>query len=87
MPCGGIYPVPGSWVADLPKPPNSKPTRCWQCHKSEPTPEHFCDEWDTFIHARCVAAFLQGEEGKIVISHEHSVLLDFSLEKLTAAPE
>jgi hypothetical protein len=42
---------------------------------------HFCHEWDTFIHARCVPRFLASDEGQIVIEHKHTVLLDFSIEE------
>lgn len=42
---------------------------------------HFCHEWDTYIHARCVPVFLQTDEGQIVIDHGHEVILDFSLEE------
>jgi len=42
---------------------------------------HFCHEWDTFIHARCVPRFLASDEGQIVIEHKHTILLDFSIEE------
>ena len=42
---------------------------------------HFCHEWDTSIHARCVPRFLATDEGQIVIDHKHTILLDFSIEE------
>lgn len=83
MPCGGIYPY---------DPDDSRDDRktideflspghggCWVCSKGGA--KHFCEEWDTFIHARCVPSFLQTEEGQIIISHRHHVLIDFALEE------
>ena len=52
---------------------------CWVCNKRGAM--HFCDEWDTFIHARCVPMFIQTEEGQILIHHKHAVILDFNLEE------
>ena len=66
MPCGGITPCA----------PDDYP--CWVCEK--PGAQHFCIEWDTPIHARCVLEFLTDMEGQIVISHGHTITLDFSLE-------
>ena len=60
MPCGGIYPMNNPYGCS-----------CWQCGKSEPTPELFCDEWDTFLHAECALAFLNTEEGNIILTHAH----------------
>ena len=74
MPCGGIYPVRGSWVEQLPNPPGKVDIRCWQCGKSTPVPTHFCDEWDTFLHAECIDAFLNSEEGRVVMEHGHEVI-------------
>ena len=66
MPCGGIFPI-------------KKSGKCWVCDKSGA--KHFCEEWDAFIHARCVPKFLQTEEGQIVIDHGHLVSLNFAIEK------
>jgi hypothetical protein len=52
---------------------------CWVCGRGGR--KHFCHEWDTYIHARCVPQFLLSEEGQCVIEHGHEVRLDFSLEK------
>lgn len=88
MPCGGIYPVQGTWHETMgikPSPTKStdkvSPTDggCWMCHMGGC--EHFCDEWDTYIHARCVARFLLTDEGHIVMEHGHTVILDFSKEQ------
>lgn len=68
MPCGGIYPISGTG-------------NCFHCNK--PGAHHFCEEWDCYIHARCVPDFLKGEEGIIVIHHKHDVILRFDLEEET----
>jgi len=79
MPCGGIVPigevdVKGKVTEQL------SPTKggCWVC--SHGGAHHFCYEWDTYIHARCVPAFLMGPEGGCVIQHGHEVILNFELE-------
>lgn len=76
MPCGGVYPVRAPGVAD------DKPTDgqydCFFCNKTDPTPDHFVDEWDAFLHADCVIPFLTStEEGKIVIKHRHEIYIVF----------
>jgi hypothetical protein len=79
MPCGGIEPIRprgrGTIKEHLP------PTEggCWVCNRGGC--HHFCLEWDTYIHARCVPTFLQTEEGQIVVLHQHRVVLDFELEE------
>jgi hypothetical protein len=71
MPCGGIYPVHGSWVE---KQGWSGPiTRCWVCNKTGS--DHFCDEWDTGLHYACIPRFLSSDEGQIVIAHKHNVYM------------
>ena len=75
MPCGGIYPIKGSWVEKVP----GKWHKCWVCGK--PNCTHFCDEWDTPLHARCVITFLQSEEGKLMIEHGHLVQIDYGVEE------
>jgi hypothetical protein len=77
MPCGGIYPITGTWVEPLTR--DQTDVRCWTCGKEGAL--HFCDEWDCYIHARCAVLFLQTEEGQCVILHGHTVTLDFSLEQ------
>jgi hypothetical protein len=32
-------------------------------------------EWDSVIHGVCVADFLTGEEGKVVLNHKHAVVV------------
>jgi hypothetical protein len=64
MPCGGIYPVGG----EIPGP-------CWVCSDKRPC-DHFCDEWDTPLHALCIPAFLATEEGACVLAHKHTVIID-----------
>lgn len=61
MPCGGIYPV-----ADVPT-----KYRCWECNK--PGCDHAVEEWDSFLHERCVLAFLRTDEGQVVIEHKHLI--------------
>jgi hypothetical protein len=67
MPCGGIYPVENAF--------SSAVEQCWQCSKPIlPTEDaSFCEEWDTFLHDRCIDAFLKSEEGEIVLLHKHEV--------------
>lgn len=66
MPCGGIGfggPLyPDVWEGD-----------CFHCGK--PGANHFCDEWDCFLHAECVLPFLATEEGQIVIEHKHRIVI------------
>jgi hypothetical protein len=83
MPCGGIYPIKGTWVEPIAaQRDESKPEqRCWVCGKGNTA--HFCDEWDCYIHARCAVQFLQSEEGQCVIDHGHEVHLNFSIEGAT----
>lgn len=77
MPCGGIYPYsPLDRGRSIDEP--SHTGECWVCGKDGA--QHFCDEWDTYIHARCVPAFLQTREGELVIEHGHDVYLKFDVE-------
>lgn len=64
MPCGGIHPL--GWEN-----PARDKYKCGQCGK--PKPDCFVMEWDDFIHSECVPAFLETEEGKIVLEHKHEV--------------
>lgn len=63
MPCGGIYSVAVG--------PNQ---RCFVCNA--PDSELFCDEWDCFLHRRCLGAFLISEEGRVVTAHGHAIQMD-----------
>ena len=62
MPCGGIYPVCPQ--EDI----------CFYCGKTGLL-DHFCDEWDTGLHAECVEPFLKTEEGKVVLAHGHRIIV------------
>jgi hypothetical protein len=78
MPCGGIYPLwhPDGSVAHFAAPMlgSSAADACFYCGKLEPPCTHFCDEWDCYLHAGCSDAFLDTEEGKIVLAHGHEVI-------------
>jgi hypothetical protein len=73
MPCGGIYPIKGTWVEKM-YDPNNKMHSCFHCHQWKP-PDLFCDEWDCFLHSECVEGFLKTEEGEVVLDHRHSVTI------------
>ena len=79
MPCGGIYPARQTADGTIKDKVSPTDGGCWECGRGGA--KHFCDEWDTYIHARCVPKFLQSSEGEIVILHKHTVVLDFSLEE------
>lgn len=63
MPCGGIFPCE----------PSEAP--CWHCGATEPPADHVLIEWDSVIRGVCVADFLTGEEGKVVLLHKHAVVV------------
>ena len=69
MPCGGIWPASPQGLKDFVGPEG----RCFHCH--ELGPDHWVEEWDAFIHGKCVESFLDTDEGDIVISHQHIVLV------------
>ena len=71
MPCGGIFPTEMSIVAGIMS--DQSVVCCIQCGKEGA--DHFCEEWDGFLHANCVSSFLLTEEGKCVIAHKHEVLV------------
>lgn len=73
MPCGGIYPIKGTWVEKYVAADRLK-NDCFQCGQVEPPITHFCDEWDCYLHEGCIDAFLQTREGKIVLEHGHEVI-------------
>jgi len=62
MPCGGIWPV------------HPFEGECFHCGKTGQL-DHFCEEWDTGLHAHCVQPFLQTPEGQVVLTHKHEVIL------------
>jgi len=79
MPCGGIHPIDNDQLGTIREHLDSTQGGCWVCSRGGAM--HFCHEWDTFIHARCVPRFLATDEGQIVIDHKHTILLDFSIEE------
>ena len=79
MPCGGIHPIDNGQLGTIRKHLDPTQGGCWVCSRGGAM--HFCHEWDTFIHARCVPRFLETDEGQAVIEHRHTILLDFSLEE------
>jgi len=68
MPCGGINYFGG------------ESDECWVCGKDGA--KHFCFEWDTFIHGKCVPDFLISDEGRIVIEHGHEVHIYPALDQI-----
>ena len=67
MPCGGIFPSELSIIGRL------ATGQCWHCGKDGA--DHFCEEWDCFLHATCVPLFLETDEGRGVVSHHHEVMI------------
>lgn len=60
MLCGGIWPL------------KDFRGECWMCGKAGA--RHYCEEWDCFLHGRCVPKFLSTtDEGKVVMDHKHDV--------------
>lgn len=84
MPCGGIYPVQYHFSKDyIDKPPlhgDTTPPKCFFCGKNEPKVDHFCDEWDCYLHRDCIDEFLKTDEGKCVLNHKHEVLIQLKKE-------
>lgn len=72
MPCGGIYPISGSWVEPI-EAQSVAPLRCFHCDKSNPKPELWCEEWDSGLHRECVPAFLMTHDGKLIMEHGHLI--------------
>jgi len=71
MPCGGIYPIKLITQKDC-----GAQTRCFQCTglpDFEADHQYFCDEWDCWIHAKCIHDFLRTAEGDIVLKHRHLI--------------
>jgi len=69
--CGGIYPIKGTIKT---RPPAAKRI-CCVCGKDNAS--HFCQETEVYLHAVCAIAFLQTEDGKIVIKHGHHIHIHF----------
>lgn len=66
MPCGGIR------HKDLmPKSYFSGKTPCTVC--ARPDSELFVEEWDSFLHIKCLGTYLQTEAGSLVLKHKHEI--------------
>jgi hypothetical protein len=76
MPCGGIYYF-GSHVKDSHEPPGS--VWCLQCGRRDTLGidhlDHFCIEWDGYLHSACVVQFLEQGDGQTVVNHMHTLEL------------
>jgi hypothetical protein len=68
MPCGGIYPM----KAD-------PELQCFHCNGANA--DHSVEEWDSFLHGRCIVPFLMTDEGAIVLEHGHEVVMRISEER------
>ena len=75
MPCGGIYPEKSSWAEDY----HYDNSPCFVCNKPSGKIDDnlWVEEWDTSIHRKCLEAFMKTDEGKIVIAHGHSIVLNW----------
>jgi len=68
---------------DLEGVPRRQTDRCLYCTKtdivtdiSEPGHlDHFCAEWDGYLHSKCIPAFMKTDEGQIIIDHQHMLEL------------
>lgn len=63
MPCGGIWPI---------KPDNDPRSRCWVCDK--PGSNLCVEEWDAVLHSSCLDAFMETDEGRLIIRHSHDII-------------
>lgn len=75
MPCGGIYPLTDDHPFVRYYWPGTPGHECLVCGKYEPRPDHFCDEWDGYLHGKCVVPFLNTEMGRTVLEHEHNIMI------------
>jgi len=88
MPCGGIEPYSRNPNNNDPQdtiqhPLDATEGGCLYCGRGGC--KHFVIEWDAFIHARCALKFLlETDEGKCIIAHKHTVVLEFDLEEENA---
>lgn len=69
-PCGGIYPISRKIVCN----PESN-YLCFVCGKFDPFPDHYCEEWECFLHGDCIEPFLKTYEGGVVLDHKHDVII------------
>jgi len=76
MPCGGIYPIEGTWVEPYANNAtvDDRTNACFHCEK--PGCELWCEEWDAPIHKACVPEFLKTPEGQVILNHGHEVILE-----------
>ena len=70
MPCGGIFPIVGSWVEGV-APADLDERTCWICAGGRS--DLYCEEWDCYLHRRCLGRFLVTEEGALVLTHQHLI--------------
>ena len=70
MPCGGIYPIKGSWVDEF----GGKNALCFYCTSPCGENDLWVEEWDAPLHRSCLAEFLSTDEGKVVIEHGHDII-------------
>jgi hypothetical protein len=71
MPCGGIGPSDSSGMEGY---------ACFYCGKVKhpvtgKVVDHFVEEWDAALHRSCIEPFLITDEGEIMLSHEHDVVV------------
>jgi hypothetical protein len=75
MPCGGIYPLDGHWSRPYLR-PGADGHGCLVCQG--PVVEAvdlFVEEWDAYLHRKCLGPFLTSPEGIIVMRHGHEIVL------------
>jgi hypothetical protein len=71
MPCGGIYPVKGSWV----EPYCGQDERCFHCGQPIPSLDQmlWVEEWDAAIAKDHLNDFMATPEGQVIVKHGHAV--------------
>jgi hypothetical protein len=47
----------------------------------------FCEEWDAYLHAECVSAFLQTPDGQVVLKHRHDIVIVFGVRRFGVVEE
>lgn len=77
MPCGGIVDV----LAERPEAEREWHDNCCHCNqyldKDGAWPNLYVEEWDGFmVHKSCLVAWLQTEEGEILIHHNHAIYFE-----------
>jgi hypothetical protein len=78
MPCGGISDGWGKASAGA----------CFVCHgkRWDEACTLFCEEWDAYLHYRCLAEFLTMDEGRIMLDHGHGFSFGEQPQKKAAEP-